>query len=214
LAERARRRGRPTGGGADPFELREAFLDAAERSVIARGHMASTMDVIAREAGYSRGTIYRTFPTRESLVDALAQRTTQRHFTQILARLPDGADPIALLVEAMVIVATELNQDPLLRKIADQDGEHTIAFKLANNDNLLLMAETWIAAMIEQDRTDTFKPGLRPKDLSRYLIATSIAMLLGVIPGIENPDTARRYINVFILPAIITNPPAAGEVFT
>ncbi len=63
-------------------QSKEAFLDAAERLFISPGYRASSMETIAREAGYSRGSIYRHFPTRDSLVEALIQRITQRHMAE------------------------------------------------------------------------------------------------------------------------------------
>ena len=126
-APTTRTRGRPVGGGISAEQAKEAFLDAAEQSFASRGYRASTMDVIARDAGYSRGSIYRSFPTREQLVEALVQRTTQRHISRILERQPPGADPISLLIDSMVIVATELVDDPLIKNISDQTDERTVA---------------------------------------------------------------------------------------
>jgi len=99
-----RRRGRPTGGGASAEDLKTVFLDTAERLFIDRGYRTSTIEDIAREAGYSRGSIYRHFPTRDKLVDALVQRTTQRHMLRILERLPADTDLIGIITESMVIV--------------------------------------------------------------------------------------------------------------
>lgn len=212
--EPARRgRGRPAGGGTSPEELRSAFLDAAERIFINHGYRTSTIEDIAREAGYSRGSIYRHFPTRDDLVDALVQRTTERHMTAILQRLPSGASLIDILAESMVIVSTELVRDPLLQTISDSTGENTIAHMLANNAPLLQMVETSMAASIEAAGPSVFRPGLRPVDLSRFFVATSISMLLGLVPGVDDPDTARRYVEVFVIPAIAANPGPARAVF-
>lgn len=206
-----RSRGRPVGGGVTAEQSKQAFLDAAERLFSTLGYRASTMEMIAREAGFSRGSIYRQFPTRESLVEALVQRTTQRHMARIQERQPEDAGPISLLVEAMVIVATELIHDPLLKTISDQTDDRTVAHMLANNPALLHMVEGAITAMMND--AILFKPGLHPKDLAQFLIATNITMLLGVIPGIEDPETARRYIDVFVLPALISDPPPPRRVF-
>jgi AcrR family transcriptional regulator len=208
-----RGRGRPTGGGITADQLKEAFLDAAERLFATRGYRASSMEVIAREAGYSRGSIYRQFPTREHLVEALVQRTTQRHMAGILERVPEGAGPVRLLVESMVIVATELIHDPLLKTISDQTDERTVAHMLANSAGLAQMVEAAMDAMLNQDGGQQFRRGVRPKDLAQFLISTNITMLLGVIPGIEDPETARRYIDVFVLPALIAHPPPPRAVF-
>jgi AcrR family transcriptional regulator len=208
-----RSRGRPAGGGITAEESKEAFLDAAERLFASLGYRASTMEVIAREAGYSRGSIYRHFPTRDSLVDALIQRTTQRHMTGILDRLSADAGPLDILIESMVIVATELVHDPLLKTISDESDEGTVGRMLANNTALVQMVEPVMAEMLSSKGGNQFRRDLRPKDLAQFFISTSISMLLGVIPGTEDPQTVRRYIDVFVLPAIVARPPKARAVF-
>lgn len=208
-----RRRGRPAGGGVTAEESKQAFLDAAERLFANRGYRDSTMEIIAREAGYSRGSIYRQFPTRERLVEALVQRTTQRHMEGILERVPPGAGVIDLLVESMVIVATELIHDPLLKSISDQSDERTVAHMVTNDAGLAQMVSTAMEGMLDQDDGGLFRPGLRAKDLAQFLISTNIAMLMGVVPGIEDADTARRYIDVFVLPALAAHPPPPRAVF-
>ncbi len=208
-----RRRGRPPGGGAAAEELRETFLDAAEELFVRRGYRATTIEVIAREAGYSRGSVYRHFPTRESLVEALMQRTTQRHMHGILDRLPAEAEPLAIIVESLVIVASELNRDPLVRSISDQTDERTVATMLANNAELHRLVEAWMTTIIDTDAGKTLRPGLEAKDLALFLIATSMSLLLGVIPGSDDPATVRRYLNVFFVPAVAAKFPAAHPVF-
>jgi AcrR family transcriptional regulator len=208
-----RSRGRPVGGGISAEESKEAFLDAAERLFISAGYRASSMELIAREAGYSRGSIYRHFPTRDSLVEALIQRITQRHMGNILERLPADAGPLDILVESTVIVATELVHDPLLKTISDQSDEGIVGHMLANNATLVQMVESVIEDMLASDGGDQFRRDLRPKDLAQFFISTSISMLLGVIPGSEEPETARRYIDVFVLPAILKHPPRPRSVF-
>jgi AcrR family transcriptional regulator len=212
-APERRSRGRPAGGGVTAEQSTEAFLDAAEELFATRGYRASTMEAIARRAGYSRGSLYRQFPTRESLVDALVARTTQRHSAGILRRLPEGADLLDMVVEGMVIVATELIHDPLLRTISDQTDDRTVAAMLANSPALLRMVEASLEALASDTASRGLRPGLRPKDVAQFLIATNISMLLGVVPGSSDPDTVRRYIEVFVLPALLTDPPAPRAVF-
>lgn len=207
-----RQRGRPLGGGVAAEELREAFLDAAERSFSSLGYRASTMEVIARTAGYSRGNIYRHFETRERLLEALVQRTTQRHMTGILQRLP-GADSLTLVVEALVIVATELAEDPLLRTVSEQSEEGTVAHMIANDGELTRMVEVVMQQMLGDRDGAQIRRGLNPKDIAQYIISTAISMLSGNIPGIKDPAVARRYIDVFVLPTLIADPPAPARVF-
>jgi TetR/AcrR family transcriptional regulator, mexCD-oprJ operon repressor len=73
----------------------EAILDAAE-SLLERGAVASTT-AVAAEAGVSRVTVYSHFPTREALLDALAERAVARFRNALEPIDLDGEEPAAAL---------------------------------------------------------------------------------------------------------------------
>lgn len=200
------------GGGNTAEQAREVLMDAAEHLFINRGYRTSTMEVIAHEAGYSRTAIYRQFANRNELIAAMVQRTTQRHMASILTRIPEGAGPIDLLVESMVIVATELVADPLLNTIADQTPDGTIASLIAKDSDLTDLVTTTIEAMIADD-AGQFRPGVHPHDLAQFVIATALSFLVNAVPVRNDPAVARAYIETFILPAIVQQPPAPRRVF-
>jgi hypothetical protein len=113
----------------------------------------------------------------------------------------------------MVIVATELIDDPLIKTISEQTDDRTVAYILANNPALTQTTEAAVEVMLAGNGGAKFRPGLNAKDFARFLIATSMSMLLGIIPGTQDPDVARRYIEVFVLPALVAHPPDARAVF-
>ena len=187
-------------------------MNAAEKLFITRGVRAATMEAIAREAGYSRMAIYRQFPTRRDLIGAMVQRTTQRHIASMIERIPDDAGPLDLMMESLVIVATELVQDPLIMTIDEQSSDGTVASFIANDPALTQLTAAAIDSIITPGDSP-FRPGLHPHDLAQFIVSTALAMLLGAIPGIREPAVARRYVETFILPAIVSSPPPPGRVF-
>ena len=62
---------------ADAVRNRSALLAAGER-VFARSGVDGPMEEVAREAGVGRGTLYRHFPSREVLLDAIMQSWVDR----------------------------------------------------------------------------------------------------------------------------------------
>jgi AcrR family transcriptional regulator len=71
----AKGRGRPRSEPA-----RQAILAAAADLLLARGLSAVSMDTIAEHAGVSKATIYRWWPTKETLaLDALYEQLTEPH---------------------------------------------------------------------------------------------------------------------------------------
>jgi AcrR family transcriptional regulator len=76
---------------ADAVRNRQAVLEAATRTFAASATEPS-MRTIAREAGVGIATLYRHFPTREALVDAVYQDQVQR-LTQGAATLLQQLQP-------------------------------------------------------------------------------------------------------------------------
>ena len=92
----------------------------------------------------------------------------------------------------------------IAREVSDHSDERTVGYMLANNTALVQMVEPVMEEMLATDGGDQFRRDLRPKDLAQFFISTSISMLL---------DAARRYIDVFVLPAIVAHPPHPRPVF-
>lgn len=80
---------------ADSVRNRELLLEAATRIFSAGGAQAS-LEAVAREAGVGIGTLYRHFPTRDDLFEAV-----YRHEVDLLGdlaeQLADQPDPVAAL---------------------------------------------------------------------------------------------------------------------
>ena len=82
---------------ADAARNRARILDAARDVFRDQGYDAS-LDLVAKRAGVGPGTLYRHFPNRESLVDALMQRWAERVVAaadEVIAE--DGSDREILL---------------------------------------------------------------------------------------------------------------------
>jgi AcrR family transcriptional regulator len=71
---------------ADALRNRTKILEAAETVFASRGTSAST-EAVAREAGVGIGTVFRHFPTKESLLEAV--------YIARLRRLAEEADALA-----------------------------------------------------------------------------------------------------------------------
>lgn len=209
----ARQRGRPVGGGKEPEQAKEALLDAAERSLRKHGYRGSTMEVVAREAGYTRTIIYRHFATRDHLDKALLQRTTLRHVSTIVARLDEKATLDEIIVEAMVVVATELVKDPLYAVFSEQTEAGTVARMLVNAEPFMDFVVPLVDEWVVRDKK-FFRKGIRTVDVVRFLTASSMGLLLGIGPDLKDSEEVRRYVAAFILPAIMAKPPPLQDVFT
>src|SRR5690349_4313796 len=61
-----------------PLDTRERILDAALACVARVGYRKTTLDDVAREAGCARATLYRYFPGKQPLLQAVVAREATR----------------------------------------------------------------------------------------------------------------------------------------
>lgn len=94
---------------ADATRNRDRLLLAA-KAVFSTGGAQAGLEAVAREAGVGIGTLYRHFPTREALVEAVYRREVEQLVelgTQLL-QCPDPVDAIRAWLRANVeFVATK-----------------------------------------------------------------------------------------------------------
>jgi len=82
---------------ADAARNRDKIVEAARLAFRARGYDAP-LDDIAKAAGVGAGTLYRHFPTRESLIDAVMQAWVDRVNDAVGKALAEGGTPRELLL--------------------------------------------------------------------------------------------------------------------
>jgi AcrR family transcriptional regulator len=80
---------------ADAVRNRERVLDAA-KAVFSAGGPDASLEAVARHAGVGIGTLYRHFPTREALFEAVYRREVEQ-LTELAEQLKVDTDPIEAL---------------------------------------------------------------------------------------------------------------------
>jgi AcrR family transcriptional regulator len=80
---------------ADAVRNRERVLEAAKAVFSAGGNTAS-LEAVAQAAGVGIGTLYRHFPTREALFEAVYRREVQQ-LAEFAIRLEREVDPVEAL---------------------------------------------------------------------------------------------------------------------
>jgi AcrR family transcriptional regulator len=84
---------------ADAVRNRERVLVAA-KTVFSAGGAEASLEAVARTAGVGIGTLYRHFPTREALFEAVYRREVQQ-LADLAERLKEEAEPLQALRQWM-----------------------------------------------------------------------------------------------------------------
>ena len=83
---------RRSGSTHEPPDVRRAqLLSAAIRCFSENGYLATTMDLVAREAGLSKGSLYRFFESKDELLVAILDDWEHQLFTALAAEPPGNA---------------------------------------------------------------------------------------------------------------------------
>jgi AcrR family transcriptional regulator len=106
---------------ADARRNRAAVIESARKQFAAHG-LDAQIDEIARGAGVGVGTVYRHFPTKESLLEALAQTRFERLAEEGRRALAAG-DGWEGFVDFMTYSARVMAEDRLLSEAMDEHGQ-------------------------------------------------------------------------------------------
>ena len=132
----------------------DRLLAAARSCVAERGISRTTVSDVARRAGASRMTVYRSFPDAAALWSTLLTREVA---TIIAAAEEDAAGlPTARqrLITAVVAAVRALRDDPVIRRVIELDGDRLLPYLTTHRGHAQELAISAIAALCEAGRAD------------------------------------------------------------
>jgi len=149
----------------------QRILDAALQVAAAVGTQRLTVEDVVRRAGVSRMTVYRRYPRRDDLLEALTQRETQRFLAAVAAGIEAAADRDDRVTEGFIAVVRFARAHPLLRRLAHTEPGEVFEAVAAEDGRLLKTGVEFAARQIHGGR-----PG-SPSRNARW-VADSLARLL------------------------------------
>jgi AcrR family transcriptional regulator len=150
---------------ADAVRNRERVLSAA-KNVFSAGGPDASLEAVAKEAGVGIGTLYRHFPTREDLFEAVYRREVQQ-LVELAEELRDAPAPVDALRRWLrsnvEFVATKKGMSAALA-IAVHGSSDLAAFTFDRLTKAVgaLLARAIVAGEIRSD--------ISPEDLLRALV--------------------------------------------
>lgn len=109
---------------------RDSYLDAARDCILDVGWRRTTLTEVARRAGVSRMTMYRTWADMPQLLGDLMTREWAAVVAATLAAEPATEDPVELLVHALGSTVRALRENELFVRILDLDPELLLPYLL------------------------------------------------------------------------------------
>jgi AcrR family transcriptional regulator len=173
---------------ADAERNRDRVLEVAKEAFTRSGADAS-LDDIARQAGVGPGTLYRHFPSREALIEAVYRTgveklaAAERHFAETMPPIDALRAWMLLFVD---YIATKKIIAPALNTLL---GGHSKVFEASYN-------QVWdaIRALVKRAiKSGDIRKDLDPIDLLRALIGVS-----NVASSPDWQQSARRLVDILI----------------
>ena len=139
---------------ADGVRNRERVLEAA-KTVFSAGGSEASLEAVARQAGVGIGTLYRHFPTREALYEAVYRREVEQlgDLAEQLQCAPEPVDALRRWLRANVeFVATKKGMVAALALVAAGSSElHAYSFDRLTRAIGTLLARAVAAGEIRGD---------------------------------------------------------------
>lgn len=118
--------------GLDRLDERDSvYLDAARACILDVGWRRTTLTEVARRAGVSRMTIYRTWPDMPTLLADLMTREWGGIVTRTLTEEHPDAPAVERLVEDLVGTVRQLRANELFLRIVELDPELLLPYLLS-----------------------------------------------------------------------------------
>jgi AcrR family transcriptional regulator len=189
-------------GGDDRSSTRVRLVDAALGCLARQGAAKTTVDDIASEAGFSRATLYRTFPRgKDDVLEAVVSTEVARLFSSLAVVMGEATDLEEVLVAGMAEAARRLSThgalDYLLRY---EPGVILPHLTFAEMDRILMVAGDFAAPF--------FARWLEPDQASRaaeWAVRIVLAYVSDPAPGADltEPEDTRDLVRAFVLPGIL-----------
>jgi AcrR family transcriptional regulator len=189
-------------GADDRSSTRVRIVDATLRCLSRQGVGKTTLDDIAREANFSRATLYRTFPGgKEAILGAVVETEMARLFSSLAVVLGEATDLEDVLVDGMVEAAQRLSaHSALTYLLLHEPGIVLPHLTFADMDRILMKAGDFAAPF--------FARWLEPDQASRaaeWAVRIVLAYVADPAPDTDltDPDDTRALVRRFVLPGIL-----------
>jgi len=169
------------GAGPDADSVAGRILDAALGQFEDFGLRRSTMEDIARRAGLSRITIYRRFPKKENLIEAVVLRELEGFLGELDSVGGPGISPVDRMIERVAFALHYLRNHQLLRRLLRTEPEAILPSLTVNGGPLVNLAREHSAAFIRRDLFGAQTPPVEAERRIQRIAETGVRVVLSFV---------------------------------
>ncbi|HEX3223085.1 MAG TPA: helix-turn-helix domain-containing protein [Nocardioides sp.] len=177
----------------DAVEPQAAYLDAARACILDVGWRRTTLTEVARRAGVSRMTIYRTWPDMPAVLGDLMTREWGEVVARAVADADEALGPAATAAERMVaeVVATvrALRDNELFVRIVELDPELLLPYLLTRRGRSQQAIVELTAGRVREGQADGSVRDGDPVTIARALLLAAHGFVLSAHTMVDDDVT-------------------------
>lgn len=187
---------------------RARVIEAARACFTEHGVAETSLETVANAAGVHRVTLHRAFPGgRAELIVEVLREAADGLAREVRARVAKAPTATAAAASAATYVVMQARNDPIVSEaLASPEAQHALA-SAAGAPLQALIGEMWgLIATKAQETGEWARPDLDPAQLADHLARVLLSLATNPV-GVATPAQVRRYLETFVLPAVIRAEP-------
>lgn len=190
----------------NPDEIATRILGGALEQFELIGIRRTTMEDVARRSGIGRASLYRRFPTKALLVDAVVLAEVRRYFDGNARARSSGATFEERLVNGTVFMVKFLREHTLLNKLMHTEPETILPGLTVDADGVLDLATDQAATLMATALCGTTTPTPAQKRHLRTVaeLHTRLALSFILTPhtsiNLDTIDEVRAFVYDYLVP--------------
>jgi AcrR family transcriptional regulator len=188
----------------------EQILDAALEQFQLVGIRRASVEDVARRAGVSRITVYRRFPRKEVLIEAVAMREARRLVAAVDAATSTVDGFADRIVESFVGILRLVREHPLVRQLLAVEPDEMLRTLTLRGGPVIAIGTAYVADQIRRAQETGEVPPYDPQPVAEILARLTQSLLLtpeGVIP-VDDESAERDFARAHLAPLIVRANPA------
>ena len=178
-----------------------AILDAAQRVFEQYGARRANVEDVARAAGISRSTLYRAYPNKEALLDAVLVRQLDAFLAE-LDKVASGLAPQEAVVECFTRGIALTREIPLLARLVETEPEIITGAGASSHSSLVLGTADQVAKTLR--RSGATMPDDELHVVAELMLRLAYTYLLNPHGNLDltDDDAVRDYARRFLAPLV------------
>lgn len=193
----------------DVDELTERVLMAAFEQIAVVGWRRSTVDDVAKRTGLSRATVYRRFPNKKALTEAVVYAELRKYMIGVSARVEGRTMTLAeRMAESSSYTVEFIIDHPLLRRLLETEPDSILPSLTVEAGPLIgtfreFCASLWKSEIYgDAEVSEQMLAHLRTVAELHIRIALSLILTRQTVIGLESPEQARRFALDYLAPML------------